>query len=171
MASNWSHALLDQAEADFQAYLAIQNVPDILECHLIHFLQMTVEKLLKGLKSNGLEPPEIKHNVFQKFYNDLGNLTNVSSALGYTNHGQFTQYITGLRNIIELLENYVPTGARQQENAEYPWEERTLDSQGNLQVEVRIPARNNYRFLSRAELPYLLAFIQQCLAAYRAGRL
>jgi hypothetical protein len=171
MASNWKHALLDQAEADFQAYTAIQSISGIRECHLIQFLQMAVEKLLKGLKSNGLEPPEIKHNVFQNFYNLSGNLPNVSQALGYPDNAQFVRYMSGLRTIIEQLESYVPTGGKQQENAEYPWEGRSLDTQGNLQVDVSVPARNNYSFLSQADLSDLLAFVKECLAAYRAGKL
>lgn len=171
MASNWSHALLEQAKADFDAYMAIQNAPGILECHKIQFLQMAVEKLLKGLRSDGLEPPKPEHQVYQKFFNDLGNLLSLSRALGFTNNVQFIRYIKGLKNIIEQLEGYVPTGVRQQENAEYPWETRTLDAKQNLRLDISVPAQSNYQFLSKTDLPNLLKFINDCLAAYGAGKL
>ncbi len=172
MAPNWRKAWFDQAGEDFGVYQNICSVPGIKECYPIHFLQMALEKLLKGLQSDGREPPDPKHDASEKFFKDIKNLSNISEALDCKSHKDFVNFIGGLRNIIEQLEMYVPSGTKQRENAEYPWETRSLSAGGNIQVDVRIPANHTFNFMSRrAELDDLIKFINECLEAYRSGKL
>lgn len=72
-------AFLDQARADWNAYLKTQE-PAWPSCHQLHFLQMATEKLSKALLLGGetnLERITHSHAAFVKFLRVVSNNRNL----------------------------------------------------------------------------------------------
>jgi len=130
--AEWAIGYARQADADFKAFGAVQDLP-IPECHRLLFLQMACEKLVKAhLCGQGKDPVHVQTShayiavhlpiVLRQqavFVNYRGK--KATESLGHAKR---------LAQEIELLAPAVKRGGQRPDNCEYPWE----DTAGTLHV-------------------------------------
>lgn len=120
---NWHEAYLEQARSDYEMYLKL-NDPAIEDCHRLHYLQMTTEKLSKALMltfSFQQAAPIKTHKALVKMLQVIKGRPEIRRQLGYSNHISFKSYIDGLLPFADQIEKLAPALAMDQQNPEYPW--------------------------------------------------
>lgn len=123
---NWREAFFAQARSDNEVR-KILEVGELEYSHQLHYLQMTTEKLAKGLltDSDQSDPPELSHVAFVKCLQVIKNNPGIRRRLGYDSARVFSQHINSLLPLADQIEKLAPgaaTGVRATEpNAEYPW--------------------------------------------------
>ena len=135
----WREAFLAQARSDYAILLKL-NQPTVDYSHRLHYLQMAVEKLAKGLLSDpaGTDPPEPSHAVVVRMLQVLKSRPDIRKSLGYSDAAIFKRYIDSLLGIGRQIEQLAPALAGfTQPNPEYPWRDLMFSS-------VLVPA--NYSF-------------------------
>jgi hypothetical protein len=134
MANNaeWTAAYARQAEADLNTYDAltrIQALDRIPDCHVLQFLQMACEKLVKAaLCCDPIDPKSLQksHDYVAKtlpvvFKHNL-------ALLGYRSRKDaqgFQELTRHLAQEINLLAPAVKRVGKRPDNCEYPWEDGT----------------------------------------------
>jgi hypothetical protein len=94
---DWRTAFLVQARSDYEVAVRLLRTPDVPLCHSLHYLQMTLEKLAKGMRAQPgslAEPPHthagatklvqmVKHAspISAEFHRVLGKLQSVAASL------------------------------------------------------------------------------------------
>jgi hypothetical protein len=126
-----AQAFLIQARSDFEVYQQLQMQNSIPDCHWLHYLQMSCEKLAKAYRANAGEDFQTvskSHVGFSKF---AGPMYRQYSAryLGKAIRDNAPQIrnIISLAREIELLQPSIDRDLRP-DNCEYPWP----DSSGNI---------------------------------------
>jgi len=159
MKTGWREAFLFQAASDYGIckFLSKERKPD---CHWLHCLQMTTEKLAKSALCNPhqLECPRKTHKRFVKFMRTVMNDPRIQRRYGLDKK-PFCEMVRCLLPIAQEIENLSPdlsTGP----NPEYPWKAGS---------DVYVPV--NYRFpeitVHRADnFNRLLKFLDVCFEVY-----
>jgi hypothetical protein len=128
MPVDWQAGFLRQARADFEVVRLLQGQqPPLAVCHLLHYLQMTLEKLSKGMMAApGLNsPPARSHKGAARLLQVLAKSTNPQAKGFHARLGlgdaQRRALINGLLPTAEALERLAPALAGEGPNLEYPW--------------------------------------------------
>ncbi len=115
----WSDAFLAQARSDWEIYKELQD--NHSQCHELHYLQMTTEKLSKAALATTITPAK-SHQVFVKFLR----LTNLNSNIRNRltgNPNQYRSIINEILPIADKIEQLAPAYDGVASNSEYPWEQ------------------------------------------------
>jgi hypothetical protein len=139
----WDHAFLEQARSDWETYSLIAK-SHCAECHNLHYLQMTTEKLGKAmlLKSgSGIQDVRQSHRAFVRFLQLSARTPRIRETLGM-DYRQLKSHIDSILPLAERIERIVPGIDNFGPNPEYPWE--------NPSGEIKVPA--SYSFPEMREL-------------------
>ncbi len=116
-------AYLAQAKSDLGVFdVLLQS--QVEDCHIVHYLQMSTEKLAKAVICRQLGSNKKSHIAFSKLFKMLDNQL-YAECLGY--EGKFDSYRCAIRKFETLalgIERSCPAVASRSEdmpNAEYPW--------------------------------------------------
>lgn len=121
MANDWADGFKKQARSDFSIaeLLLSDNVSgQYAYCHLLHYLQMTVEKLGKAHSQSPNQPPAKNHKGGKQLF----------IAIKRNPNNIFNRKIRRPRDYASILktvaaiEALAPALAGDGPNAEYPWE-------------------------------------------------
>lgn len=132
--SDYAKAFRDQADSDFRIFELLANPKKARhfgfspeECHLIHYLQMSLEKITKAYRLRDQCTPMEKilsrHAVIRKMMSSLLNSPHIQ-----VESGMKTQVLRALESrfnqIAREFEKMTPSvdKAKHPMNAEYPWE-------------------------------------------------
>jgi hypothetical protein len=122
----WATGYARQADADYNAWAAIQNNEAVCVCHQMLLLQMACEKLCKAHLIQGGTPPgtvQTSHGYVAKPLPVV-----IRDQLFFLGHSPskmagllvFTRHIA---NEIEVLNPAVDRNGQRPDNCEYPWED------------------------------------------------
>ncbi len=114
-----------QAKSDHEAFTLLRR-QGIAQCHLLHYLQMTTEKLTKAYLWREGKAPRKSHVGLAHFLRSLGqiNQTNrarISNLFSFTRFTDFQNWIRAVIPIAHALERLAPDLANDGPNPEYPW--------------------------------------------------
>jgi len=157
----WSDAYLEQARSDWQMWQLIraQKLPD---CHALHYLQMTCEKLGKAFLIRGrtLSPQQAKqsHVAFKRFLQIASRNPLLRNMLKMT-ASQFKAHINQLLPIAEAVEHLTPALAHDGPNVEYPWE--NPNQQIHIPVTYTFPVVHELRRPPGMNLLKIVDLVQQ----------
>ena len=114
-----------QARSDHEIFLHLRRV-GAHECHLLHYLQMTTEKLSKAyLWRSGNSPPRT-HTGFIRFLKALldrrrAELNRIARSLGFGRRKDLENWVTNVQPLAFAIQNIAPAEAQDGPNPEYPW--------------------------------------------------
>ena len=116
-----------QARSDFSIFVHLRRA-GAHECHLLHYLQMSTEKLSKAyLWRSGHAPPK-KHTGFIRFLKALldrrsADLERVSKTLGFGRPEDLDKWVSSpsIQTLAYWLQDLAPAIAIDRPNPEYPW--------------------------------------------------
>jgi hypothetical protein len=178
MVRNWYQALLAQARADYDLYVVLADVVNVPVCYQIEMLQKSLEKLLKALSANapdekginpkGIEPPESTHKTSDKFLSCVSKFFDpIGIRMNFPDSGSWGSYVNTLKAPIALIEYLTPSAKKQARNSEYPWEERVFDPEGVIQVNLKVPALEDWQdWVNDApQVVHLRKFLNACFEA------
>lgn len=156
MPHNWRTATLRQARSDYEMLRRLLSDNDVDVCQVLHYLQMTTEKLAKAF----LTPPGGRypntHNAFAEFVRVVKRRREFQAACGFSQAIAFRAYMDGLLPLAQAVEDLSPDGG-DHPNPEYPW------YVGGM---ILVPAE--YAFpglsLSSPKMLKLLEFIAVCFS-------
>ena len=120
---NWRRAFLRQAASD-EAVRRLLDRAGVERCHRLHYLQMVVEKLAKGLltKAGDPDPPPPTHQAFVRLLQVAKNRPDVRHHLGYVDTASYLAFINSLLPLAAQIEALAPSAAGMgRPNPEYPW--------------------------------------------------
>jgi len=122
MSANWRTAFFTQARSDYHVLLRLMETPGTERCHVLHYLQMTTEKLAKGFSTDGNTQPPVQHLGFVRFLQTAKNQhSQLRRVFQAKNPRHFSDYLNGLLPIAREIEQLAPRGTGQTPNPEYPW--------------------------------------------------
>jgi hypothetical protein len=142
----WYNGYLEQARSDWNAYTILQVAP-ISNCHALHYLQMTTEKLGKALLlvyGTNLDAVRRTHRAFTRFLQIAARNHGLQRELGMTG-SQLRMHIQKLLPIAHEIERLAPALADSGANVEYPWEAPPGT--------INVPASYNFPVSSTLQLP------------------
>lgn len=161
MKCGWRTAFIAQGKSDFVLFQELRVLPSVKPCHYLHYLQMAVEKIAKGLncRDESTRPPET-HRILVRWMKQLMTSKPHSDWLAVCrckSDIQFKAYLKGLVDFADCIEALSPAVAKQRPNAEYPWYDEKDDR-------VYFPAEYPYHEIVRNEKFYkLILFIEASL--------
>jgi len=150
----WAKAYLEQARSDWQMWRVVhdQKRPD---CHQLHYLQMTCEKLGKAFliagRSISLQQARNSHIAFKRFLQVASRNPQLQRLLEMT-ASQFHAHIKQMLPIAEAIERLAPALAQDGPNVEYPWE--------SPNGQIHIPASYSFPVLQELNEPAGLNLIK-----------
>lgn len=158
----WHLAYLEQARSDWKIYKTLKDL-SLDDCHALHYLQMTTEKLAKAmLLARGAEIKQIRssHKAFLRFLQIAARHPSLPRLLKIPAK-QFLQFTRSLLPLADNIQSLAPALARNGPNVEYPWEEPS--------GMIRVPA--SFRFSVSVQLRQpsgrkLLRFIKVILERF-----
>lgn len=115
-----------QANSDFSVYTLFRQ-QGVAICHVLHFLQMTTEKVAKAYYWRGGQPPPKSHAGFVQFVRFLGQIRHssqqerVARLFGFQRFSDFQNSLRSISHIAYDLERLAPDLALDGPNPEYPW--------------------------------------------------
>jgi hypothetical protein len=124
--AEWATGYARQADADFNAWEAIQGNQGVCVCHQMLFLQMACEKLCKAHLIQGGTPPGTLLDSHGYVANPLPVVIRQQLLFLGQNPARmgglfvFTRHIA---NEIEVLNPAVRRNGQRPDNCEYPWED------------------------------------------------
>lgn len=127
----WILAYARQAEADYQAYLALQDQGQVHECQRLLFLQMPCEKLSKAHLISRGTPPDALQSSHGFIANPLPVLLRLEIEYWPKLRKRRRGLLVSCRHLareIELLNPSINRNGQRPDNCEYPW----IDNQGNV---------------------------------------
>jgi len=130
----WHDGYLKQARSDWDVYnmVSMNSVPD---CHALHYLQMTTEKLGKALLLAGgtdIRAVRRTHRAFTRFLQIAAKNHRLQKELGMTGR-QLQAHVQQFLPVAYEIEHLAPALADSGPNVEYPWE----DPVGTVNVPAR----------------------------------
>lgn len=158
MPMDWRTAYFQQAKSDYDMLLRLLKEDDIPSCQILHYLQMTTEKLAKGflIAPGGSRYPKT-HDAFARFVKKYARLNpDLQWACGCVNVSQFGAYLDGLRDLAQRIEDLSPEGD-DHPNPEYPWEQNGL-----IIAPISYPFPDLDLRQQSAKMTKLLKFIAAC---------
>ena len=113
-----------QAQPDFELFVHLRRT-GFHECHSLHFLQMTTEKLSKAyFWRSGLAPPKV-HTGFVRFLKALldreVDLDRIATFLGFKRRDNLDRWVRNIQEVAYSVQNLSLAEARNGPNPEYPW--------------------------------------------------
>ncbi len=103
--------------------LSLLTDEDAPLCQQLHYLQMTTQKLAKGLLTPpGGERYPNTHDAFVKFVSVAKGRREIWSACGFRQAEPFFAYVNSLRPLAQAVKYLSPAGG-DHPNPEYPWKE------------------------------------------------
>lgn len=156
----WREAFIRQARSDFDLYRRLSGAkdPPVARCHILHYLQMTTEKLAKawGLPVGNTDQPPRGHAALVAFLRVLRNRGDLRDRWGFR-RSQFQAYIDGILPLARRIQDLAPAIDPPPCNPEYPWRQ----SGG-----VTCPADYSFPGFgpNNAAMAKLLRLIEDCLA-------
>jgi len=157
---SWYYAFLSQAWSDYQVFEDL-NESRHPNCHKLHYLQMTTEKLAKAclMEINGNSPPKTVHKAFVGFLRCTKSYPLWKKRLGYGHKKQaYAAYINRMIQIADKIEKLAPAiSGTSQPNPEYPWSPCAGD--------VRCPADYDFPEIRRHELGMITALVANLFRA------
>lgn len=157
----WAKAFLEQARSDWQMWQIVhdQELPD---CHALHYLQMTCEKLGKAFLIAGetITPQKAStsHLAFKRFLQIASRNHTLRTMLKMTQI-QLRAHINSLLPLADEIERLTPALAQGGPNVEYPWQ--SPDGQIHIPVYFEYPVFNELRRPSGANLIKMVDLIQK----------
>jgi hypothetical protein len=121
MAQDWNHAFLKQAKSEVAILEILLERKDLERCHSLHYIQMVLEKLAKGLRSSD-EKPAASHQALLGFIRSAHMSTVLRRAFGFQSIRRFKVYLDSLLPIAYEIEKLAPKGNIDKPNPEYPWQ-------------------------------------------------
>jgi hypothetical protein len=115
----WSEAFITQARSDWDVYQELKD--NHSQCHELHYLQMTTEKLSKAALAVTAKPQK-SHQVFIKFLRLTYQNPNIRNKLT-DNPRQYRSIINEILHIAKKIEELAPAHEGIASNSEYPWEQ------------------------------------------------
>jgi hypothetical protein len=118
----------EQARSDHGIFVLLRRQGSA-QCHQLHYLQMTTEKIAKAyFWRSGSSPPK-KHSGFRQFLKFLGQTrphhrARVASLFRFKRFPDFQNWINSVLPIVYDLEHLAPDLANDGPNPEYPWPHR-----------------------------------------------
>ena len=113
-----------QARSDLDLFHALRR-NGVSECHLLHYLQMTTEKLSKAYLWRSLTPPSRTHTGFSRFIRALlsrqGELDRIASVLDLKDAAGLERWAKIVQPLAYALQSIAPAEAGDGPNPEYPW--------------------------------------------------
>lgn len=115
-----------QARSDHEAFTLLRT-QGVAPCHLLHYLQMTCEKLGKAYLWRSGAPPPTSHAGFVQFVRLMGGVraserARIAEIFEFKRFEDFQKWIRlALPDAYELLERLAPAFAQDGPNPEYPW--------------------------------------------------
>ena len=114
-----------QARSDHSAFLVLRR-HQADPCHLLHYLQMSTEKLAKAYFWRTGTPPPRSHAGFGRLMRSLGSRLQprrqaIAEALRFASFGQLQGWTQLSLPLIYALEGLAPALAQDGPNPEYPW--------------------------------------------------
>lgn len=126
---DWRRAYLRQAKSDFELLQLLTGetaAGRCGRCHVLHYLQMTFEKLAKGYSSPATGPePAHTHKGAVQLVQLLIPSHPTNSGLHQAMQMSYPRrraYLMSLLPIVEMIERLAPSVARGGINPEYPWQ-------------------------------------------------
>jgi hypothetical protein len=119
--AEWAAAFARQADADFRAWQAVEDVEGVCECHRLLLLQMACEKLCKAHLHNGGTKVQNKHTYTR---GTLPLLIRSQVALKKKDMKGMQGVLTLTRQLaaeIEVLNPAADRNEKRPDNCEYPW--------------------------------------------------
>jgi hypothetical protein len=120
---NWRGAFLAQAKSDNEMRKLL-NRAKVPYSHQLHYLQMTAEKLAKGILTphNAPHPPPFSHAAVVALLRALKVRPDIRRHLGYSSVRAFSAFIDALLPFADRIQRLAPNFAGEsQPNPEYPW--------------------------------------------------
>jgi len=114
-----------QARSDHAIFTRLRR-DGVHQCHLLHYLQMTTEKLSKAyLWRSGHAPPKT-HTGFVRFLKALldrrpQELDTIAKSLGFSRRESLDRWVLSAQTLAYSLQNIAPAEANDGPNPEYPW--------------------------------------------------
>jgi hypothetical protein len=115
-----------QAKSDHDVFVLLRR-QGVAECHLLHYLQMTTEKIAKAYFWQKGRPPRKEHVAFVDFVKFLGSSGNgndrkrIARVFGFQRFRSLQNLLRSLAGLARSLERLAPNLADDGPNAEYPW--------------------------------------------------
>lgn len=114
-----------QAWADFDLLLELRRLGQH-ESHVLHYLQMSTEKLAKAyFWRTGIAPPK-NHTGFERFLRAVFTrgsdvLERLAEDLGFKRLRDFEKWVKDCRPLALAVQSLAPMEAKDGPNPEYPW--------------------------------------------------
>jgi hypothetical protein len=158
----WRDAFFNQAWSDYTIF-QVMNESRYPRCHMLHYLQMTTEKLAKGYLSDfsGEDAPLKKtHIAFSLFLKVSKTKGSIHELLGYDrNSPRYHALIDGILPLARKIEHLAPIGGSiSQVNPEYPWEH----DDGS----IRYPADYDFADFSKKDIVRIRRLISDLFRAF-----
>lgn len=157
---SWNDAFLSQAWSDYQVFRGL-NESRHPNCHKLHYLQMTTEKLAKAclMEITGNSPPKKTHDAFVRFLQYTKSYPLWKKRLGYEQKKrEYAAYIGRMIPIADKIEKLAPAlSGSSQPNPEYPW-----TSCGGY---IQCPADYDFPEIKRHELGMITALVTNLFRA------
>jgi hypothetical protein len=119
----WADAFLVQATSDWEIYAKLKEAKEPA-CHVLHYLQMSTEKLGKAyllLTNAEIEGVQISHQAFTRFLKLIARNSKLQKVLGMT-AVQLRAHVRQILPVANAIEKLAPALAGKGVNAEYPWQ-------------------------------------------------
>lgn len=151
----------EQAKSDFAVFEKMRG-DGTSSCHVLHYFQMSTEKLGKAFLWRTGSPPPARHVGFAQLMQGLGqvrgpkNRKRVANLFDFGRYGEFQSWITSVMPIVHEVHKLAPACANDGPNPEYPWPHKApTNSPVNHDFQVwhqltTGPGRGLMRFVSRA---------------------
>lgn len=150
-------AFLAQAISDYRTFRLLLRFSraEVPECHPLHYLQMSAEKVAKAaMIALGRKGEGLTHVAFSKLPTIIAR-SDVARRLGYRNGKSFRQFLKKAAPIFREIDELSPAiGTRsaalassQQPNVEYPWQARDRDQK----MVWYAPATSHWSLIRRLE--------------------
>ncbi len=110
---------LVQAKSDYRMFTELRHGPGPT-CHVLHYLQMSAEKLAKAYFW-GSGNPRRSHAVLLKFCRAIKSNDRLRMALEYEQRDAWKAMIDGISQVAFAVERLAPDLAGDGPNPEYPW--------------------------------------------------
>lgn len=170
---DWRSAFIDQAISDYKVAVLLKENPGVPLCHVLHYLQMSLEKFSKGLMTppgSMVEPAHSHEGATRliRFLKTRSPLTKPFHRNLDMGDSQRASYLDGLLPEVQFLEQIAPSLATRsgtRVNAEYPW---LVPASLEKAEHVIAPAKYTFTGLPRrTKLEKLLQLIGTIAQSYR----
>ena len=157
LTNDWRSLYLRQAQSDYAVLRLLLDTPNVPLCQKLHYLQMTTEKLAKGLMTEpGAPSYKRTHNAFVDFMRVIRTRKGVQKVCGFTNVRAFASFIDSLLPLAQEIEDLSPDGISHP-NPEYPWD----DENGPISP-LDYPFAS-LRFTANPKMSRMILFVEACL--------